>query len=401
MYMHQMADAATATSNVRSDHEAALKTLVAAAFLVFFNGYLVAPLIPALAREFHTTEQRIGLVVPAYLLTYGFSTLFYGPLSDRVGRRRILLVLLALSALSTLLCGFAWSAASLIALRILCGLCAGGIVPISLALIGDLYPYQAIGRPLGWVFGAIAGGISFGSTLGAWLNPYLGWRKEFIVLAVAGVGVLLAAWRQAFPSGPEPGARPPLSAVLGTYLALVRTWRGARTYGLIFCNGLFHGGIFAWLGLYLFRRYGLRDTGIDKAMLGYGLPGMLLGPILGRLADRFGRRRIVPAGLILAAGCAFLLVPQVPLWLAVLVITLLSVGFDMTHPLMAGIVSALDPARRGQAMGLNAFAVFTGFGFGSLLFQSLIPFGLAFALAAFAIAQTALALFAARFFPSE
>ncbi len=145
----------------------------------------------------------------------------------------------------------------------------------------------------------------------------------------------------------------------------------------------------------------MSDPGIGKALLGYGLPGMVLGPILGRLADRFERRRIVPAGLLFAAGCAFLLVTRVPLWLAVIVITLLSVGFDMTHPLMAGIVSSLDPPRRGQAMGLNAFAVFTGFGFGSLLFQCLIPRGLPFALTVFALAQTLLALFAARFFPSE
>ncbi len=251
MYMHQMPHAADTAMAERSDHEAALKTLVLAAFLVFFNGYLVAPLIPALAREFGTTAQRIGLVVPAYMLTYGFSTLFYGPLSDRVGRRSVLLCLLALSALSTLLCAFAWSAGSLIALRILCGLCAGGIVPISLALIGDLYPFQVIGRPLGWVFGAIAGGMSFGSTLGAWLNPYLGWRNEFIVLAVASAGVLFAAWRQPFPQGPNQAAAPKLSAVFGVYLSLLRTWRGSRTYGLIFLNGLFHGGIFSWLGLYL------------------------------------------------------------------------------------------------------------------------------------------------------
>ncbi len=385
----------------RSDHEAALKTLVAAAFLVFFNGYLIAPLIPTLAREFGTSEQHIGFVVPAYMLTYGFSTLFYGPLSDRVGRRSVLLFLLVLSALSTLACAFAWSVESLIALRILCGLCAGGIVPISLALIGDLYPFRAIGRPLGWVFGAIAGGMSFGSTLGAWLNPYLGWRNEFIVLSVAGACVTFAALRQRFPAGPERSAALGLRVVFRNYGALLRTWRGARTYGLIFLNGLFHGGIFSWLGLYLFRRYALTDPGIGKALLGYGLPGMALGPILGRLADRFGRRRIVPAGLLLAALCAFALMSPAPLWLAVIVITLLSVGFDMTHPLMAGIVSALDPPRRGQAMGLNAFAVFTGFGFGSLLFQGLLPFGLSFALGAFGAAQLVLASFALSFFPSE
>ena len=111
------------------------------------------------------------------------------------------------------------------------------------------------------------------------------------------------------------------------------------------------------------------------ALLGYGVPGMILGPVIGRAADRFGRRRLVPAGLAVAALSAAVLIPNVPLLVAALAVTTLSLGYDMTQPLLAGIVTSLDPKRGGQAMGLNVFALFTGFGVGSFLFSEVLRAG--------------------------
>ena len=128
---------------------------------------------------------------------------------------------------------------------------------------------------------------------------------------------------------------------------------------------------------------------------------MLLGPIIGRQADRFGRRLIIPTGIWMAAVSALILAPPVPVWLAVLVITTLSAGYDMTQPLLASIASALDPPRRGQAIGLNAFTLFVGFGLGSVVFQYSMKTSLATAIVAFAAAQALLGVCALRFFRDE
>ncbi len=185
------------------------------------------------------------------------------------------------------------------------------------------------------------------------------------------------------------------------YASLLRTPRGATVYFFIFMNGLFHGGVFSWLGYYLSQRFHLGDEGIGKALLGYGIPGMFLGPVLGRLADRYGRGRIIPVGFLLASAVALLLAPHTPLWSVTLLVTSLSVGLDMTHPLMAGIVASLDPKRRGQAMGLNAFCLFTGLGLGSVAFQSFLAQGFAITLVVFGSAQLALGLLAFSAFRSE
>jgi predicted MFS family arabinose efflux permease len=121
-----------------------------------------------------------------------------------------------------------------------------------------------------------------------------------------------------------------------------------------------------WLGVFFARRYNLGEIGIGLALLGYGVPGFLLGPVIGRWADRWGRRWLVPLGLVVAALSVAALVLDVPLLAAALAVTLVSLGYDMTQPLLAGIVTQLGGKRAGQAMRLNVFILFTGFDVGSI-----------------------------------
>lgn len=92
--------------------------------------------------------------------------------------------------------------------------------------------------------------------------------------------------------------------------------------------------------------------------------------------------------MALAAVCALLLAIDLPLPAVALTIAALSLGYDMTHPLLGGIVTDLPrrPDQRGQALGLNAFCLFTGFGLGSLAFEVLLPTGFTTALAIFGAA---------------
>lgn len=159
--------------------------------------------------------------------------------------------------------------------------------------------------------------------------------------------------------------------------------------------------MFTWLGLYLEQRYALGPIGIGLALLGYGVPGFLFGPIIGRMADRWGRGRLLPIGLLLGAFAAAAMVLDMPLIAAVFAITVLSLGYDMTQPLFAGIVTSLGGPRPGQAMGLNVFTLFTGFGLGALLFGEALRLGFDVALGLFALTELALAVGALRLFRSE
>src|ERR1700739_5074352 len=115
------------------------------------------------------------------ILPNGISTLFYGPLSDRVGRKPVILTLLVMMAVTTAGVATARTVHQMLAWRLLGGIATGGIVPIALALLGDLFPYAERGRPIGWMFGAMAGGMAFGSSVGAFLNPVIGWGRGFLI----------------------------------------------------------------------------------------------------------------------------------------------------------------------------------------------------------------------------
>lgn len=384
------------------ERERLLRMLAAATFIIFFQAYMVAPIIPALATTFGATVQSVGLLVPAYLIPYGIATLVYGLLADRLGVQRVMFASLAAFAALTALTATATSVAQIAIWRLLTGVGASGVVPLALVLVSKLFPYEQRGRPLGWLFGAMAGGMAFGSPLGAMLVPFIGWRGLFLAAGAAGGIVLLLflPYRRMIAAAMQPVGGT-LGDLLRGYLSLLGAARGQRTYGYVLVNSMFHSGVFTWLGVYLERRYGLGPVGIGLALLGYGVPGFLFGPLIGRAADKWGRARLLPIGLALSTLAAAVLLADFPRMLAPVVAMVLSLGYDMTQPLFGGIVTSLGGKRPGQAMGLNVFTLFVGFGLGSLVFGEVLRFGFGAALGTFAVMELTAALCSFWLFRSE
>lgn len=382
--------------------ERLLRLLAATTFLIFFQAYMVAPLIPRLSSVFGVSVKTVGLAIPAYMMPYAVSVLFFGLASDRIGRRRIMLISLLSFVVLTALTAVSRSAQQLIFWRLLTGLGASGVVPLTLALIGTLYPYEQRGRPLGWIFGAMAGGMAFGSTFGVIAEPFIGWRGLFLAVAAVSLVLLAMLHKYAALLGEAPATRTvTLANIIGGYRTLLGAKRGRNTYIYVLLNAIFHSGVFTWLGLYFAQRYRLGEIGIGLALLGYGVPGFLLGPLIGHAADRWGRRWLIPAGLAIGAVSASILIPDQPIISAALAVTALSLGYDMTQPLFAGIVTSLDRQRAGQAMGLNVFCLFMGFGLGSFVFGQTMNLGFDSALGWFGAGELVLAIFAVSLFGAE
>ncbi|HEX7325951.1 MAG TPA: MFS transporter [Rhodanobacteraceae bacterium] len=378
-----------------------LPAICSAAFLVFAQTFMVAPLIPRLAVVFASPVAWVGLAVPAYVVPQGLSILFAGPMSDRLGRRGVILGALAALCLLTAATATAGSVGVFIGWRVVTGIVAAGIVPIGLTLIGDVVPYARRGRAVGWLFGSIAGGTATGAAVGALVEPLLGWRGLFLVVAAACAVVIVAALASgAFPRIARPSAPAPWAAVARGYARLLAQVRARHTYTYVLLNAILQSGVFTWLGVYLHQRFGLDETHIGLVLLGYGVPGLLFGPVIGRLADRHGRARIIPVGVALTGACALALAPHLPLAAVQVAIILLSLGFDLTQPLLAGIATNLD-GPKGQAVALMAFSLFVGFGLGSLLFQAVLALGFVPALVAFGVVALAAAAVAARWFRAE
>jgi len=380
-------DRSQAYEQRRQEH--LLWVLAAATFVIFFQIFMVAPVIPHLSRVFAASEQVTGWAVPAYLIPYGFATLVYGLLSDRLGRRNLVLGSMTALIFLNAATATAQGVGQFIGWRLATGIGAAAVVPLTLTMIGDLYPFERRGKPLGLIFAALAGGIAAGSTLGVLGVPFIGWRGLFLSVALAGLLILLpmVALKDGFAQPPD---RPPgtLRGLLTVFGKLLSTTRGKATYGYVLLNSIFHGGVYTWLGLYFSRRYGLGEVGIALAIIGYGVPGFLFSRMIGRAADRWGRRWLISAGLSISALSALAFMPYWGILWAAIAVLILSVGFDLTQPLFAGIVTALGGKQHGgQAMGLNVFLLFNGFGLGAFFFGALLRTDFNTALLVFAVGE--------------
>lgn len=382
--------------------ERLLKMLAAATFVIFFQGDMVAPIIPALSSTFGSSVQTVGLIVPAYLIPYGIATLAYGVLADRIGIHRVMFASLAAFSALTVLTAMAQSIEQLALWRIVTGIGASGVVPLALTLVGRLYPYEQRGRPLGWLFGAMAGGMAFGSPLGAMIVPVIGWQGLFIVVGAAGAGLLLVLLPyRSFIAGQVQSVTGTLRDLLRGYADLLGSPRGQRTYGYVLVNSMFHSGVFTWLGVYFEQKYHLGARRHRSGTSWLWRSGLCV-----RAGDRSGRGSLGPSETDtyrtvpwrLGGGSS---VAGFPTVLAPLVAMVLSLGYDMTQPLFGGIVTSLGGKRAGQAMGLNVFTLFVGFGLGSFLFGELLRLSFAVALSLFAGVEFFLALLSLWLFRSE
>jgi predicted MFS family arabinose efflux permease len=384
-------------------HNRLLVLLAIAAGLIFLQGYMIAPLIPRLAEIFNVSAQEIGFIVPAYMLAYALAALFYGVLSDRFGRWPVIQASMVVFIVCTALTATAQTAAQMSFWRLLTGLGASGVIPLTFALIGDMFPYDQRGAKLGLVFAAMEGGMAAGSAGGAILEPFVSWQFLFIGTATATTIVLwrLRRYGSLFDS-PEEGQFPSLFMVFAGYRAVLSNFRGARTYGFVLWNGIYHSGVYTWLGFYMSQRYDMDGLRIGLTILGYGIPGLIFSPMIGKAVDRWGRRWLIPPGLGMAALAGLAMIPFIPPTATTIAILVLSLGYDLTQPLFVGIVTDLsDEDALGQTMGLKVFTLFTGFGIGSWLFGELLRWGFEPALVVFGGVQLLSAIAAIPLFWNE
>jgi predicted MFS family arabinose efflux permease len=383
-----------------------LKLLSFGSFIIFFQAYMLGPLIPELSRDLNSSPLLIGSTISAYLIPYGVMSLFYGIFSDYFGRKRIVLFALLSFSVLSVASGFVQNGLQLVILRALTGATASGFVPLSLILIGVLFPYERLGGAMSLIFASMAGGMAFGSTIGVILSPIIGWRILFLI---SGLVALFLYQRLSvygveldFNSNAVSIKSFPWASTLASYRDLLLSKRGIRTYSYVFLNGIFHSGVFTWLSVYFSEVYGIGAYGIGLALLGYGLPGFFFAPVIGKMADKYGKHIFIPLGFSIAAFSSLVLAIQPPIVISVIAVTALSLGYDMSQPLLAAIVTNLrGNESRGKAMGLNVFILFIGFGLGSYLFGEFIGLGLRNAYLYFGCVQMLASLFAVFLYRNE
>jgi EmrB/QacA subfamily drug resistance transporter len=212
-----------------------LVALLLAAFLVNLDTTLVNVALPAMVRHLHATTTQLQWVVDAYNLVFAALLLTFGSLSDRFGRKGMLLAGLVVVGTASLAGGFTTSPAQLIAARAVMGLGAAMTFPATLSLISNVFTERRErARTIG-LWGAVGGvAIAMGPIVGGWLLEHFSWAAIFIAMApVAAAAVILAA--VAVPGSKDPDAAavdvPGLLLSSAAMALLVFTIIEAPTYG--------------------------------------------------------------------------------------------------------------------------------------------------------------------------
>ena len=375
---------------------APLTVLISCALLVLMQFYLAIPLVPVLAEAFGRGQPAAAAALgTTYGLAYAVGFLIFGPLSDRYGRKQILVPGMAVLAIATAGLAVAPSLPIVAVLRFVQGLVAASFAAAGLAYIGEALPRRWRATGIGAISTAFLSAGILGQVYAQGVALQLGWRwvfglaaPAFAVAAVATAVVLLD-----IPRG-QPVSLGQRYRELG---GLARRRDLALPNAAAFWVLLSFVAMYAALAPILRGQFGLDDTGVLLVRLA-GLPAILLAPLAGWLVGRQGAPRVAVFGYLLAAvGLAAEAISVGVLGALVIASVVFVLGVAAIVPAVIALIGSRGRSSRAGALALNGVAVFAGASCGPLVAQLPIGFpGLMLALAAMLVVGAVLVAISSR-----
>ncbi len=336
---------------------------------------IILPAFPAIGGELGVSTRDLGLTLSSFFIAFALGQLLVGPLSDRYGRRWLVLGGLALFLAGSLVCALASSLTVLILGRVVQALGACSALVLSRSIARDLFDGEALARALALTMVAMAAAPGFSPLLGSALNGLFGWRILFVIVAAFAVALAAHFWTSAgetHPADRRSAARP--LAIAEAYVGLTLDLRfllPALTVGLVI-GGLYT--FFAVAPAILLNGFGLTTLQLGLFFAATVLVVFAAGFLAPRLAHRWGQRRVGLAGvaLALAGSLAQLALAAEPAFLSfAAAVTLFLLGMGLINPL--GTAIALHPfgARAGLASALLGFLQMSCAAFGAFAASAL------------------------------
>ncbi|WP_254306674.1 MFS transporter [Clostridium sp. 001] len=341
-----------------------------AAFIVMADNWVVSPILPAISKDLGVSVTSAGILISAYMIPFGLFQLIFGPLSDRFGKRQILNFTMFFSIFGVALTAFGKSLGQLTIYRAITGIFAASVMPVSMALIGDLVPMEKRQSAIATFMGAAFLGQSLSMFIGGSIAYFLNWRSTFIVYAVlaAFVTIIYSTVGHRIPS-----QKNPKSEFLVPYGRLLKNTSSLIVYILILLEGMFILGSFSYLGAFIDKIYRFNYLTIGFIMTAFGFTALIGGRVSIKLSSKLGKRNVIILGLVLAAfaDMVFFIAGNV-LWSLVIGIALLGLGLTLEHSTLITIATGFAVKARGCAMSLVAFCFMGGGGIGTAVGGKLI-----------------------------
>lgn len=326
-----------------------LPVLAIAVCMVGAAEFMLAPMLAPLATAFNTSPTRASGLVSAYAFSYAAAAPLMGWLSDRAGRRGVLLVAMLLFAADSLVLTLVPTLHAAMALRILGGLAAAATIPTVFALIADQMPAAKQAGAMGGVMLGMTAGIAAGPAVAGLLAEAWGWRAPFLIVAGSCLAAFAAGWfviPRDLPRAcaiPKPSASTESAAGVFRLLLAKGAWNGSAVAGYVFA------------GEVLRVRYGLDVAAVGIAVSVFGL-GLGIGNILaGHASRRYEREEntLAVATVMVAAFMTLFLTTAIGLSAALGCLLAWGAALGIAAPASTAILAQRAGANKGKVLAAS------------------------------------------------
>lgn len=325
------------------------------AFMTNGDNYAAAPLLLKISEDLGISMQQAAWSVTAYMLSFGFFTLIFGPLSDRYGKVQVIRIAAFGTAIFSILGGFAFNLQSLMIFRAFNGAFGAGVFPVSMALVGQSFNDKERQGALGKLMGLMFLGGAVATAIGGVLAYFGSWR---VVYMVYGVGELVIAFVTLKMLEKDKGVITKLNFIQA-YKVPLSNYRFMRLVAVIFFVGFSVFGSFTYSGKLLQTLTGFSVLKVGLILSFFGIGTVIGGRIVPKARMIFRHGFLIIAGFLGFAGLYGLSSLQ-NVYLLSLALFGFGVAFIFLQSTLVSTAQAKLPKMRGTAMSLASFNMFVG-----------------------------------------
>ena len=261
----------------------------------------VDPVIPKIAADLAIDVKTAALLSTAFTFPYALMQPVLGTIADFFGKTRLMNISLAAVVTTTLICAFASNFTLLVVMRMIAGVCAGGIFPIGMALVGDLVPIESRQVAIGRLLAVGLTGNLVGAVISGGIGDLLGWRGVFFSIGSFGLITAVVAYFAFRGLNVGKPRRFNLAAAAAGFRGVFADPRAKICFGSVFFEGIVIHGMFPYVALILLASGLTQSSYAGLVIGGFGLGGILFSLSLPFLVVRMTERQLMLTG---AAGAA-------------------------------------------------------------------------------------------------